>query len=115
MDEPRKTLNSPPQGMDFPMKAMSPGVVDFLFRRLVGGKPAEDVEWLREGPTLAEEPAGAELARRLGEAELDALTPLELFEYVRAAQRLEEWAGRLREVAVARYCSPGGLHGGSPA
>ncbi|MBT2514253.1 hypothetical protein J7E82_12115 [Arthrobacter sp. ISL-30] len=101
--------------MHGPMKAMSPGVVDYLFRQLVAGKPAEDIEWQREGPALAEEPPGAELARRLGETELEALTPLELFEYVRAAQRLEEWAGRLREAAVELYCSPGRLPGGRPA
>ena len=86
------------------LKAMSPGVVDFLFRQLVAGKPAEDVQWEREGVSLAAQPEGAELARRLAETDLDALTPLELFHYVRAAQRLSDWAEELRRAAVGRYC-----------
>lgn len=94
------------------MKAMSPGVVDFLFRRLVAGEPPEDVQWQREGILLGEQPPGAELARRLAETDLDALTPAELFDYVRAAQRLAAWAGQLREQAVNLYCGPGA---GSPA
>ena len=87
------------------LKAMSPGVVDFLFRRLVAGQPAEDVQWGQEGTALAAAPPGAELARRLAETDLDALTPTELFHYVRAAQRLASWAESLREAAVGRYCS----------
>lgn len=87
------------------LKAMSPGVVDFLFRRLVAGEPAEDVQWGKEGTALAVQPPGAELARRLEETDLDALTPTELFHYVRAAQRLAAWAEALRETAVGRYCS----------
>ncbi|WP_235423598.1 hypothetical protein [Pseudarthrobacter chlorophenolicus] len=87
-----------------PLKAMSPGVVDFLFRQLVAGRPAEDVQWEREGVSLAAQPEGAELARRLAETDLDALTPLELFHYVRAAQRLSDWAEDLRRAAVGRYC-----------
>lgn len=87
------------------LKAMSPGVVDFLFRRLVAGEPAEDVQWGKEGTALAVQPPGAELARRLAETDLDALTPTELFHYVRAAQRLAAWAEVLRETAVGRYCS----------
>lgn len=69
------------------LKAMSPGVVDFLFRRLVAGEAAEDVQWHREGTALSVQPPGAELARRLAETDLEALTPTELFHYVRAAQR----------------------------
>lgn len=91
------------------MKAMSPGVVDFLFRQLVAGHPPEDEQWDREGIALSDQPGGAELARRLAETDLDALTPVELFHYVRAAQRLEAWAGELRQAAVGRYC------GGRPA
>lgn len=87
------------------LKAMSPGVVDFLFRRLVAGEPAEDVQWGNEGTALAAVPPGAELARRLAETDFDALTPTELFDYVRAAQRLAAWAEALRETAVGRYCS----------
>jgi hypothetical protein len=87
------------------LKAMSPGVVDFLFRRLVAGQPAEDVQWGQDGTPLAAAPPGAELARRLAETDLDALTPTELFHYVRAAQRLALWAESLREAAVGRYCS----------
>ncbi|MGX9901729.1 hypothetical protein ACW0JT_21065 [Arthrobacter sp. SA17] len=83
---------------------MSPGVVDFLFRRLVAGEPSEDVQWNREGAALAAQPVGAELARRLAETDLDALTPMELFHYVRAAQRLAAWAESLKEEAVQRYC-----------
>lgn len=95
------------------LKAMSPGVVDFLFRRLVAGEPAEDLQWGEEGMALEVQPPGAELARRLSETDLDALTPAELFHYVRAAQRLAAWAESLREAAVGRYCSapptpPGG-------
>ncbi len=95
------------------LKAMSPGVVDFLFRRLVAGEPAEDLQWGEEGTALEVQPPGAELARRLSETDLDALTPAELFHYVRAAQRLAAWAESLREAAVGRYCSapptpPGG-------
>lgn len=86
------------------MKAMSPGVVDYLFRQLVAGRSPEDEQWEREGVALSAQPAGAELARRLAETDLDALTPVELFHYVRAAQRLEAWAGGLREAAVRRYC-----------
>ena len=88
------------------MKAMSPGVVDFLFRQLVAGEPPEDVQWRREGTVLGEQQPGAELARRLAETDLESLTPVELFDYVRAAQRLGPWADRLRESAVALYCSP---------
>lgn len=84
---------------------MSPGVVDFLFRRLVAGEAAEDVQWHREGTALSAQPPGAELARRLAETDLEALTPTELFHYVRAAQRLSAWAEALREEAVSRYCA----------
>lgn len=93
------------------MRAMSPGVVDFLFRQLVAGEPPEDVQWRREGTLLAEQAPGAELARRLSETDLDALTPAELFDYVRAAQRLGAWADKLREGAVGRYCSAGSFDG----
>ncbi|MFF2245632.1 hypothetical protein ACFVTM_15780 [Arthrobacter sp. NPDC058130] len=95
---------------------MSPGVVDFLFRRLVAGEPAEDVQWRNEGTALDMQPPGAELARRLAETDLDALTPTELFHYVRAAQRLAAWAEGLRETAVGRYCSaPAAPSGGAAA
>jgi len=87
-----------------PLKAMSPGVVDYLFRQLVAGGPAEDVQWGSEGLALSAQPPGAELARRLSECDLEALTPIELFHYVRAAQRLASWAESLREDAVSRYC-----------
>ena len=60
------------------LKAMSPGVVDFLFRRLVAGEPAEDVQWGNEGTALAVQPPGAELERRLAETDLVDLTPPEL-------------------------------------
>ncbi|WP_235835418.1 MULTISPECIES: hypothetical protein [Arthrobacter] len=116
MNEPSKRPNASPRGLDGPgldgpgldgpMKAMSPGVVDFLFRQLVAGEPPEDVQWRKEGSVLGEQPAGAELARRLAEVDLESLTPGELFDYVRAAQRLGVWADRLREAAVALYCSP---------
>jgi hypothetical protein len=99
--------NGDPQKGD-PLKAMSPGVVDFLFRQLVSGKPAEDVQWGREGIALSDQAPGAELARRLSETDVDALTPTELFHYVRAAQRLTLWAESLREMAVERYCSGAG-------
>ncbi|MFJ5955784.1 hypothetical protein ACIQC5_07450 [Paenarthrobacter sp. NPDC092416] len=95
----------PPAGLTGPMKAMSPGVVDFLFRQLVAGEPPEDVQWRHEGTALAEQAPGAELARRLSETDVEALTPLELFEYVRASQRLVAWAEHLKEKAVAHYCS----------
>ena len=85
---------------------MSPGVVDYLFRQLVTGRPPEDVQWEREGISLAAQPEGAELARRLAETDIDALTPVELFHYVRAAQRLSSWAEDLRQAAVGRYCQP---------
>ena len=88
-----------------PLKAMSPGVVDYLFRQLVAGEPPEDVQWGREGVALSAQAPGPELARRLSETDLDALTPTELFHYVRAAQRLSQWAESLREVAVERYCA----------
>jgi hypothetical protein len=84
---------------------MSPGVVDFLFRRLVAGESAEDVQWHSEGSPLSAQLPGAELARRLAETELEALTPTELFHYVRAAQRLAAWAESLRQGAVSRYCA----------
>lgn len=93
------------------LKAMSPGVVDFLFRRLVAGESAEDVHWHREGTALSAQPPGAELARRLAETDLEALTPTELFHYVRAAQRLSAWAESLRQDAVGRYCDGGGVQG----
>ncbi|WP_427174172.1 hypothetical protein [Arthrobacter sp. 92] len=83
---------------------MSPGVVDYLFRQLVEGRPAEDIQWSQEGPRLSEQPPGAELARRLAECDVEALTPTELFHYVRAAQRLASWAEVLREEAVSLYC-----------
>ena len=92
-------------GTDGPLKAMSPGVVDYLFRQLVSGAPAEDVQWEREGTPLSAQAPGGELARRLSETDLDALTPTELFHYVRAAQRLAAWAESLREAAVGRYCA----------
>ena len=83
---------------------MSPGVVDYLFRQLVAGRPPEDVQWQREGISLDAQPEGAELARRLAETDIDALTPVELFHYVRAAQRLAAWAEGLRRAAVGKYC-----------
>jgi hypothetical protein len=86
---------------------MSPGVVDFLFRQLVAGRSAEDIQWQQEGIALTAQPPGAELARRLAETDVDALTPTELFHYVRSAQRLAAWAEGLREAAVQRYCHPG--------
>ena len=95
----------PPDAISGVLKAMSPGVVDFLFRQLVAGEPAEDVQWQEEGTVLSAQAPGAELARRLAETELDALTPGELFHYVRAAQRLAAWAEGLREDAVSRYCA----------
>lgn len=96
-----------PQAVPAPgvLKAMSPGVVDFLFRQLVAGEPADDLPWQREGTVLAAQAPGAELARRLAETDLEALTPTELFHYVRAAQRLSAWAESLREAAVGRYCA----------
>ncbi|MET3946137.1 hypothetical protein ABIB49_000831 [Arthrobacter sp. UYCu512] len=92
------------------LKAISPGVVDFLFRQLIAGESAEDVQWHREGTALAAQAPGPELARRLAETDLESLTPAELFHYVRAAQRLAVWAESLRESAVGRYCAtpPGG-------
>ncbi|WP_251042695.1 hypothetical protein [Arthrobacter sp. ISL-69] len=97
--------NAPERGTPAgPLKAMSPGVVDYLFRRLVAGDPAEDIQWGKEGVALSAQPPGAELARRLSECDLEALTPTELFHYVRAAQRLASWAESLREEAVSRYC-----------
>lgn len=84
---------------------MSPGVVDFLFRRLVAGESAEDIQWHREGTALSAQMPGAELARRLADTDLESLTPTELFHYVRAAQRLSAWAEGLREEAVSRYCA----------
>lgn len=105
MDGPVGPDPSPPStGL---MKAMSPGVVDYLFRQLVTGSPAEDVQWQREGIALSAQSPGAELARRLADTDLEALTPTELFHYVRAAQRLASWAEGLREAAVEKYCDPG--------
>lgn len=98
-------INSSAGSNDGPLKAMSPGVVDYLFRQLVTGRPAEDVQWGCEGIPLSAQPPGAELARRLSETDLEALTPTELFHYVRAAQRLASWAESLREAAVGRYCT----------
>ena len=90
------------------MKAMSPGVVDYLFRQLVVGRPPVDVQWEREGVSLSAQPEGAVRARRLADSDLDALTPMELFHYVRAAQRLASWADEQRQTAVGRYChAPG--------
>lgn len=66
-----------------------------------------DTQWQEEGVTLAAQPAGAELARRLADTDLDALTPTEVFHYVRAAQRLGAWADGLRDAAVDRYCQSG--------
>lgn len=94
------------------LRAMSPGVVDFLFRQLVAGEPAEDRCWQQEGTALTAQAPGPELARRLAETDLDALTPGELFNYVRAAHRLAAWAESLRETAVGRYCAaPSGISG----
>ena len=104
-------MNNPSEPVSQPdatpgvLKAMSPGVVDFLFRRLVAGEPAEDVQWHEEGTVLSAQVPGAELARRLAETDLEALTPGDLFHYVRAAQRLAAWAEGLREEAVGRYCA----------
>jgi hypothetical protein len=94
---------------------MSPGVVDFLFRRLVAGESAEDVQWNCEGIPLSAQPVGAELARRLAETDVEALTPTELFHYVRAAQRLAAWAESLKEEAVERYCAGHGLREDGPS
>ena len=43
----------PPDAIPGVLKAMSPGVVDFLFRQLVAGEPAEDVQWRKEGTVLS--------------------------------------------------------------
>jgi hypothetical protein len=96
------------------MRAMSPGVVDFLFRQLVAGRYVEDIQWQQEGIALTAQPPGAELARRLGETDLDALTPTELFHYVRSAQRLAAWSDGLRQAAVQRYCHPGEAQDATP-
>ncbi|KNH15328.1 hypothetical protein ACU18_17495 [Arthrobacter sp. ZBG10] len=104
MHTPPHRVPAPETGSTGLMKAMSPGTVDYLFRQLVAGRPAEDVQWANEGISLTAQPEGAELARRLAETDLDALTPLELFNYVRAAQRLADWAENLRQAAVGRYC-----------
>ena len=103
--EPGGPDNVRPEEAPGLLKAMSPGVVDFLFRQLVAGEPAEDVPWQREGAALSAQPPGAELARRLAETDVEALTPAELFQYVRAAQRLAVWAEGIREAAVSRYCA----------
>ena len=100
----RDTASALPAGVT---KAMTPGVVDFLFRQLVAGRPPLDIRWQEEGVTLTAQPAGAELARRLADTDLDALTPTEVFHYVRAAQRLAAWADGLREAAVDWYCQSG--------
>ncbi|WP_251045350.1 hypothetical protein [Arthrobacter sp. ISL-5] len=101
----RRAQGTAAHGTAGPLKAMSPGVVDYLFRQLVAGEPAEDLQWSSEGIPLSAQVPGAELARRLSETDLDALTPTELFHYVRAAQRLASWAESLREAAVGRYCA----------
>ena len=106
MHTPSSEVPAPESAHAGPLKAMSPGVVDYLFRQLVTGKSSEDIQWEREGVSLSAQPEGAELARRLGETDIDALTPVELFHYVRAAQRLAAWAEGLREAAVGRYCRP---------
>lgn len=103
--QPGSRLPGKKSGTDGLLRAMSPGVVDYLFRQLVSGEPAEDVQWEREGTPLSAQAPGGELARRLSETDLDALTPTELFHYVRAAQRLAAWAESLREAAVGRYCA----------
>ena len=109
------------------LKAMSPGVVDFLFRQLVAGEAAEDVQWQREGTVLSAQAPGAELARRLAETDLESLTPGELFHYVRAAQRLAAWAEscanrggpllppRRSDAAVSRYCAAPDRQAPAPA
>lgn len=97
------------------LKALSPGVVDFLFRRLVAGEASEDIQWHREGTSLADQMPGAELARRLAETDIEALAPTELFHYVRAAQRLSAWAEGLREEAVGRYCAVPPAHPAAPS
>lgn len=110
--EPQPAGFGPSSGV---LKAMSPGVVDFLFRRLVAGEAAEDLSWHNEGTALSAQQPGAELARRLAETDVEALTPIELFHYVRAAQRLAAWAESLREQAVGRYCAAPGTAGGAAA
>ncbi|MDN3937271.1 hypothetical protein QWJ39_13240 [Arthrobacter sp. YD4] len=110
--EPQPAGFGPSSGV---LKAMSPGVVDFLFRRLVAGEAAEDLTWHNEGTALSAQQPGAELARRLAETDVEALTPIELFHYVRAAQRLAAWAESLREQAVGRYCAAPGNAGGAAA
>ncbi|WP_370278777.1 hypothetical protein [Pseudarthrobacter sp. NamB4] len=106
MNNPSPGIPASEPGSGGLMKAMSPGVVDYLFRQLVTGRPPEDVQWEQEGISLDAQPEGAELARRLSETDIDALTPVELFHYVRAAQRLASWAEGLRQTAVGRYCHP---------
>ncbi len=100
---------------ELPLKAMSPGVVEFLFRQLVTGRPAEDTEWRDEGILMTQQEPGAELARRLAESDVDALTPTELFEYVRAAQSLVDWAEGLRRRAVDSYCANSRTNPGAAA
>ena len=99
--EPRR---QPPRSTDGPLQAMSPGVVDYLsgslWREAGRGRAVGC-----EGIPLSAQPPGAELARRLSETDLEALTPTELFHHVRAAQRLAAWAESLREAAVGRYCA----------
>ncbi len=111
---PERSFSGREAGPSGVLKAMSPGVVGFLFRRLVAGEPSEDVQWNREGTELAAQPVGAELARRLAETDLEALTPMELFHYVRAAQRLAAWAESLKEEAVQRYCDGSDPRDGVP-
>ncbi|MBT1002720.1 hypothetical protein KIH31_08895 [Paenarthrobacter sp. DKR-5] len=65
----------------------------------------EDVEWRREGPTLAQQPPGPELVRRLADIDIDVLTEDELLEYLAAARSQAAWADSLQERAIGLFAA----------
>ena len=67
------------------------------------GLDSQDPEaWRPDSVVLAEDPPAFELARRLGEADLEALRPGELIQFSVAAGQLAAWADGLRASAEAR-------------
>lgn len=66
--------------------------------------------WRPDSVVLGGDPPPSELARRLGEADLDALRPGELIQFSLAAGRFAAWADGLRRAAEAQL---GVLTGGS--
>ena len=81
---------------------MSGSVAPYLSHGAAGHGSRDHEAWRPDSLVLAGEPPASELARRLGEADLDVLRPGELIQFSLAAGSLAAWAEGLRCAAEAQ-------------